>query len=44
MDLWMDLLFGNAIGLLSVVTVVGAILIIAYIAVMLARKSRPKHP
>ncbi len=44
MELWTDLLFGNAIGLLSVATVVGAIVIIGSIAVMLARKSRPKHP
>lgn len=44
MELWMDLLFGNPIGLLSVITVVGAIVIVGYIGVMLAIKSKPKHP
>jgi hypothetical protein len=43
MELWMDLLFGNPIGLLSVITVVGAIVIVGYIGVMLAIKSKPKH-
>ena len=39
MDLWMDLLFGNPIGLMSVVTVLVSIIIIITLAVMLIRKS-----
>lgn len=39
MDLWMDLLFGNPIGLMSVVTVMVSIFIIITLAVMLIRNS-----
>ena len=39
MDLWMDLLFGNPIGLMSVVTVLVSIIIIITLAVMLIRNS-----
>ena len=39
MDLWMDLLFGNPIGLMSVITVLVSIIIIITLAVMLIRNS-----
>ena len=39
MDLWMDLLFGNPIGLMSVVTVLVSIIIIITLAVMLIKNS-----
>ena len=39
MDLWMALLFGNPIGLMSVVTVLVSIIIIITLAVMLIRNS-----
>jgi len=39
MDLWMDLLFGNPVGLMSVVTVLVSIIIIITLAVMLIRNS-----
>ena len=39
MDLWMDLLFGNWIGILSMVTVLGSFLTVAFILTMLYRKS-----
>jgi hypothetical protein len=42
MDLWMKLLFGNPIGILSLVTVVVSIGIVAFIATMLIRKSAHK--
>jgi len=39
MDLWMDLLFGNPVGLLSIITVLVTIIIIVTLAVMLIRNS-----
>lgn len=39
MDLWMNLLFGNPIGLLSVLTVVGAMAIMGYLFGMMLWKS-----
>lgn len=39
MDLWMDLLFGNPIGLMSVVTVLVSIIIIITLTVMLIKNS-----
>ena len=39
MDLWMDLLFGNPVGLMSVITVLVSIIIIITLAVMLIRNS-----
>lgn len=42
MELWMDLLFGNPIGILSMVTVFGALIIILVLASMLYRKSHKK--
>jgi len=39
MDLWMDLLFGNWIGILSMLTVLGSFATVAFILTMLVRKS-----
>ena len=39
MELWMDLLFGNWIGLLSVITVGASLVIITFLVLMLMRKS-----
>jgi hypothetical protein len=39
MDLWMDLLFGNPVGLLSMITVLVTIIIIVTLAVMLIKNS-----
>ena len=39
MDLWMDLLFGNPIGLMSMITVIVTIIIVAVLATMLIVKS-----
>ena len=39
MKLWMDLLFGNWIGLLSLITVFGSIAIIGYLAVVLTKNA-----
>jgi hypothetical protein len=39
MELWTNLLFGNWIGLLSVITIGGAFLVIVVLLVMLIRKS-----
>jgi hypothetical protein len=39
MDLWMDLLFGNPVGLMSVITVGVTLVIIITLAVMLIRRS-----
>ena len=42
MELWMDLLFGNWIGILSIVTVLGSFATAAFILTMLYRKSHSK--
>jgi hypothetical protein len=39
MDLWMDLLFGNPVGLMSVITVLVTIIIIVTLFVMLIKNS-----
>lgn len=39
MQLWLDLLFGNPIGILSLVTVVGSIAIIVFILRMVIRNA-----
>jgi hypothetical protein len=39
MELWMDLLFGNPVGLLSIITVMVTIIIIVTLAVMLIKNS-----
>ena len=44
MDLWMDLLFGNWTGLLSVVTVTATFSIIAFLLLMMLFKANQnKH-
>lgn len=42
MDLWINLLFGNWIGVLSLLTVFGSISIVAYIMTMAVRRGM-KH-
>lgn len=42
MQLWLDLLFGNPIGILSLVTVFGSIAIIAFIARMVIKNATAK--
>ena len=42
MELWMDLLFGNPIGILSMITVFGALIIILVLASILYSKSHRK--
>ena len=39
MDLWMDLLFGDPVGLMSMITVLVTIIIIVTLAVMLIKNS-----
>lgn len=39
MELWLDLLFGNPVGLMSVLTVLVSLIIIIYLLVMFIRKS-----
>jgi hypothetical protein len=39
MELWMDLLFGNPVGVMSVITVLLTIMIIVTLAVMLIKNS-----
>ena len=39
MDLWMDLLFGNPVGLMSMLVVFGTIIIAIVLFTMLIRKS-----
>jgi hypothetical protein len=39
MQLWLDLLFGNPIGILSMVTVLTSLVIIIVLVTMLIRKS-----
>lgn len=42
MELWMDLLFGNPIGILSMITVFGALIIILVLVSILYKKSHEK--
>jgi len=42
MELWMDLLFGNWIGILSLITVFGAFTTVVFVLSMLYRKSHEK--
>ena len=44
MDLWINLLFGNPVGLLSMATVLGAIVFLGVLSVMLLHKSGRRHP
>lgn len=39
MDIWMNLLFGNAIGLASVITVTATFIIVVYIVAMIFIKA-----
>jgi hypothetical protein len=39
MDLWMDLLFGNPVGLMSMLVVFGTIIVAIVLFTMLIRKS-----
>ncbi len=41
MELWMDLLFGNWIGLLSMFTISFVLVMMAYLWTMFIKKSRP---
>ncbi len=43
MDLWMKLLFGNPIGLMSIIVVAIAVAIIVFFATFLYRKSHEKN-
>jgi heme/copper-type cytochrome/quinol oxidase subunit 2 len=40
MDLWMDLLFGNPVGLASMIVIFATVIIVAVMAVIFIRKSR----
>lgn len=40
MELWLNLLFGNPVGLLSMIVVLSTIIIIGYISWMFVKKSR----
>jgi|GEM_PF-745929 len=42
MGLWMDLLFGNPVGLLSMIVVISTFIIICYILWMFYKKSGEK--
>jgi hypothetical protein len=42
MDLWIDLLFGNPVGLFSVVTIGTTFIVIVSILVMIVVKSRKR--
>ncbi len=39
MNLWMDLLFGNPIGLMSMIVIFGAIVIMVVLGIMFVKKS-----
>lgn len=41
MELWMNLLFGNDIGLMSMIVVATTIVIVCYLFYMLYEKSKP---
>ena len=43
MKLWMDLLFGNPIGLMSMIVIFGAIVMITVLAIMFVKKSARNH-
>ena len=43
MELWLNLLFGNAVGLSSMVVIFTTFIIVSYILYMLYDKSKPKH-
>lgn len=43
MALWMDLLFGNFVGLLSMIVVTATFVIIAYMLWMFVKKSSPDN-
>ncbi len=43
MKLWMDLLFGNPIGLMSMIVIFGAIVMIVVLAIMFVKKSAEDH-
>ena len=43
MDLWMDLQFGNWTGILSIVTVFGALMVALSLLTLLYRKSHEKQ-
>ncbi|MDX1335035.1 MAG: DUF3149 domain-containing protein [Gammaproteobacteria bacterium] len=40
MDLWMDLLFGNPIGLASMLVIFATIIIVAVMAIIFIQKSK----
>jgi hypothetical protein len=40
MELWMDLLFGNPIGLMSMIVIFATIIIVAVMAVIFVNKSK----
>jgi hypothetical protein len=40
MELWMDLLFGNPIGLASMIVIFATIIIVAAMAVIFVKKSK----
>lgn len=42
MELWMDLLFGNWIGIISMITVIGALVTILTLVTILYKKSHEK--
>lgn len=42
MELWVDLLFGNWIGILSIATVLGSFLTVSFLMLMLYKKSHEK--
>ena len=42
MELWLELLFGNPIGLMSVTVIFITFLIVCYILYMIYDKSKPK--
>ena len=41
MELWMNLLFGNDIGLMSMIVIATTIVIVSYLFYMLYDKSKP---
>ena len=41
MELWLNLLFGNPVGLASIVVVITTFIIVCYIMYMLYDKSKP---
>ncbi|MEQ8289871.1 MAG: DUF3149 domain-containing protein [Gammaproteobacteria bacterium] len=43
MELWLNLLFGNPVGLASMIVIFATIAIVCYILYMLYDKSKPKN-